>query len=76
MGLIYVFVPGWEKANSFEIDIFSPRGKYIYHSIIQIPDEYSKIRHLTFNYKELYFCAEDKQGEIKLVKFYITPPTM
>lgn len=76
MGLIYVFVPDWEKKNSYEIDIFSPKGEYLFHSIIKIPDEYTKIRNLTFNYSELYFTAEDKQGENKLVKFHITPPTI
>jgi hypothetical protein len=69
-------VPDWEKTNSLEIDIFSPEGKYLYHSIIRIPDEYNKIRNLTFNYKDLYFTAEDQNGEIKLVKFNITSPTI
>jgi hypothetical protein len=76
MGLVYIFVPDWEKENSFELDIFSPGGKYLCHSIIQIPNEFDKIRNLTFNHKELYFTAEDKTGEIKLVKFHITPPEM
>lgn len=76
MGLIYVFVPDWEKKNSYEIDIFSPKGEYLYHSIIKIPDEYTNIRNLTFNYSELYLTAEDKQGESKLVKFHITPPAI
>lgn len=76
MGLLYVFIPDWEKDNSFEIDIFSPDGKYLYHSIIRIPDEYSRIRNLTFNQNDLYFSAEDVNGEIKLVKFNISSPTM
>lgn len=73
-GLIYVFIPDWEKKKSFEIDIFSPKGVYLYHSVIKIPDEYSKIRNLTFDYNALYLTAEDQQGEGKLVKFNITPP--
>lgn len=75
-GLIYVFVPNWEAKNSYEIDIFSPNGDYLYQSLIKIPDDYSAVKNLTFNGAELYFIAEDSQGEIKLVKFDITPPSL
>ncbi len=76
IGLMYVFVPDWEKKNWFELDIFSPSGKYLYHSIIKLPEEYSRIRNLTFHSNNLYFTAEDEEGEIKLVKYNIASPTI
>ena len=76
MGLIYVFIPNWQKENAFEIDIFSPKGKYLYHSIIQLPSQYSSIRNLTFNLNELYLTAEDEEQDLKLIKYTITPPQL
>lgn len=73
-GLIYVFVPDWEKKNTYEIDIFSPEGKYLYHSILKMPAEYSRVRRLTFSGNHIYFVADDKEGESKLVKYQITSP--
>ncbi len=73
MGLIYVFVPNWEQKDSFEIDIFSQKGEYLYHSVIEIPDEYTRPRNLTFSGGALYLTARDKEGENKFVKFHISP---
>lgn len=73
-GLIYVFVPDWQRKSAYEIDIFSPKGDYLYHTVIKIPGDYSSIRNLTFGTDALYFTAEDKQGEGKLVKFDISSP--
>jgi hypothetical protein len=75
-GLIYVFVPNWEKRKSIEIDIFSPSGKYLYHSVIEIPAQYKFYSNLTFNGDELYFTGRDQSDEIKLVKYTITPPVL
>ena len=73
-GLIYVFVPDFEKENSYDLDIFSPQGKYLYHSIIKIPEEFNRISNLSINGNSIYCKAEDESGEIKLVKFFITQP--
>ncbi len=74
-GLIYVFVPDWETKNSYEIDIFSPKGEFLRHSIVKIPGEYTKIRNFTIGANAIYFTAEDDQGLGKLVKFDISPPS-
>jgi hypothetical protein len=76
MGLIYVFVSDPGGKNTFEIDIFSPPGKYLYHSIIRIPAEFTRIGNLTFTISSLYFTAEDSNEENRLVKYNITSPTM
>ena len=75
-GLIYIFVSDLKRTNSYELDIFSHSGKYIYHSLINIPKEFSNIRNLVFKNNNLYCTAEDENREIKLIKFTITSPNI
>jgi hypothetical protein len=73
-GLIYVFVSDPVKESDQEIDIFSPTGKYLYHAEIKAPNNYIIKSGLTFKNNELYFFAEDEEGEGKLLKFTINMP--
>jgi len=73
-GLILVFVADPENENGREIDIFSPEGKYLYHSRLQLPDSLSVRSSLTFKGDYFYVFAEDEEGEGKLMKFRIDNP--
>ena len=73
-GLIYVFIPHLNVRNFYELDIFSSQGKYLYHSIIKIPDKFYNVKDISFGKNCIYFYAENKDGEIKLVKFSIIQP--
>ncbi len=73
-GLIYIFLPQLGDKGSYELDIFSPTGKYLYHAMISIPSEYSNVRNLTFHKESVFCSAEDEEGEVKLIKFNIKSP--
>lgn len=72
--LIYVFVPNVEKKKSYHMDIFSMDGRYLYKSIIKIPEKFNRISNLTICGNSIYCKAEDKSGEIKILKFFISVP--
>ena len=74
-GLIYVFISDLENETGREVDIFSARGKYLYHGEIEMPDNYViKSRRLIFKSGYLYVFADDEEGEGKLLKFKIDMP--
>ena len=74
-GLIYVYLtnPGgspWER----EIDIFSPAGKYLYHSLITFPEGYSIKSPLEIRGGHLHVFLEDPEGEGSVVRYKIDKP--
>lgn len=74
-GLIYVYLtnPGanpWER----EMDIFSPAGKYLYHSRITFPEGYSIKSPLEIQGNYLHVFLENQEGEGSLVKYEIDKP--
>jgi 6-bladed beta-propeller len=74
-GLIYVY-PTNPEGNPWtrEVDIFSPEGKYLYHSIITFPEAYAIKSPLVIKGDYLHVFLEDKQGEGSLVKYKIDKP--
>jgi hypothetical protein len=58
-----------------EIDIFSPAGKYLFHSDIQLPEGFKRVTPLFIKGNSLIVFVEDEDGEQKLVKFQIETPT-
>jgi hypothetical protein len=70
-GYIYVFVSDLGNRNSQEIDIFSPKGEYLYHSVVSFPEGYSMQTGLVIKKGYLYAVLEDEEGEIQLVKYRI-----
>ncbi len=75
-GNIYVFIPVLNNENRIEMDIFSPNGNYIYHALIDIPGKYEEIRNFVLCENGFYISAQDKDGEIKLLKFKANPPNI
>jgi len=61
------------RKNIQEIDIFSPEGKYLYHTSFKI-DEGLKISTYLIKNGYLYLAWEDEQGETKLSKYKVTFP--
>jgi outer membrane protein assembly factor BamB len=70
-GYIYVFVTDLEKENSQEIDIFSPEGKYLYHSEITFPRGSGISSGPILKGDHLYVVLEDESGALQLAKYKI-----
>lgn len=72
-GFIYVFVTDLLKQNSREIDIFSPKGEYLYRSEIALPAGYNIQAGPVIHFKggTFYAAVEDDEGEIELAKYKI-----
>ncbi|MDQ1351000.1 MAG: 6-bladed beta-propeller [Acidobacteriota bacterium] len=73
-GLIYIHMNDVANKTVQEIDIFSPDGKYLYHSAIQLPEGFKRVTQLFFKGNNLIVFVEDEEGEQKLVKFQIETP--
>lgn len=72
-GLIYVFVANPGENSRRSIDIFSPRGNYLYSSIIKVPENLS-MRRIYLNDELLIIAIEDEEGTIKLAKYTVKLP--
>ena len=70
-GNIYVFVSDPGSRNSQEIDIFAPKGEYLYHSVVSFPEGYSIQTGLLIKGGFLYAVLEDDEGEIQLAKYQV-----
>jgi len=75
-GRIYVLLTDLEHQNRQAIDIFSPAGKYLYHTVIDLSESFDRIITLAFSFSrsELFAFAEDEEGELQLVKYKINLP--
>jgi hypothetical protein len=73
-GLIYIHINDIANRTVQEIDIFSPTGKYLYHSDIQLPQGGKRMTPLFIKGNSLLVFVEDEEGEQKLVKFQIATP--
>ncbi len=75
-GLIYVYLNDAANETGLEIDIFSPRGKYLYHAAISLPEGLKRSGPMEIKGSYLYTFAENEEGEGQLLKFKITKPTL
>jgi hypothetical protein len=75
-GRIYVLLTDLEHQSQQAIDIFSPAGKFLYHTIIDLSENFDRIITLAFSFSrsELFAFAEDEEGELQLVKYKINLP--
>lgn len=75
-GLIYVLLIDLENPNQQAIDIFSPGGKYLYRSVINLSNDFENIIILAFSFakSELFVFGDDVEGERQLVKYKISLP--
>jgi hypothetical protein len=75
-GRIYVLLIDLENQNQQAVDIFSPAGKYLYHTVIDLSENFERIVVLAFSFarSELFAFAEDEEGERLLVKYKINLP--
>lgn len=73
-GNIYVYIADMSNTRTQEIDIFSPEGKYLYHTDIKLPDTLSINSSIAFGKDYLVVFAEDEEGERYLQKYKITLP--
>ena len=73
-GLTYVFMSYWERANSQQIDIFSPEGKYLYRGFIKVDQGLSIRLNTVISGKYLYLVLENEDGDMSLCKYSITLP--
>lgn len=74
-GLIYVFVSDAVRENGQEIDIFSPTGRYLYHTDFAMPEGYRVLANGTvFKDDFLYLLVEDADGIITFHKYRVQVP--
>lgn len=74
-GLIYAFVSDYENQNKRIIDIFSPKGEYLYQAELQAPQDHTLRAGGFLFFKNSVFAAlEDPDGEIKITKYQIDLP--
>lgn len=74
-GLIYTFVSDFENQNKRIIDIFSPKGEYLYQAELQVPqDHILRASGFMFFHNSVFAVLEDPDGEIKLTKYQIDLP--
>ena len=73
-GMIYVLVADVLNEQSREIEIFSPEGKYLYHSAVSLPQGLRFAAKPVFKGNHLYVVVKDEAGEQKLVKYEIKRP--
>ncbi len=77
MYMIYVFVSDIENSNTEYIDIFSPKGEYVYKSEIKAPKGFSFHSSGVHFFKDNLFCVvENEDGEVQLIKYRINPPSL
>ncbi len=71
-GLIYAFIPG--KKNGLKIDVFSLEGRYLYETVLKLPDNVIIKKTPIFHKNFLYAFTEDEAGELKLIKYKVNIP--
>lgn len=79
-GLIYVFMPDLHSDNKKQVDIFSPKGDYLYKTFIHTPDnsilKIKENRSYLIKDGYLYMVVEDEEGEIKILKYRVKLPSL
>jgi hypothetical protein len=74
-GLIYLGIPDPEKRYRQRIDIFSPQGKYLYTTAIEL-DKDKIIRNLCFKDNLIFLAVEDEEGDIRITKYRASLPRL
>jgi hypothetical protein len=76
-GFLYTYVSDEENKNSQELDIFSPKGEYIYHGELKAPaDNEIKRQNFVFGKDFVVVLVEDPDGELKLIKYKVAIPNI
>jgi hypothetical protein len=75
-GMIYLLIIDMERQDKQFIDIFSPKGDYLYRSTLDLSNEFETISTLAFSFdrKELFAFGDDAEGDRQLVKYKIDLP--
>jgi hypothetical protein len=73
-GCLYVFIPKLGMKNAYQLDIFSPEGKYIYRATLKLSDGYTFDRVFYMKNGTLLTFVEDDAGENHLVKYHYQLP--
>lgn len=72
-GLVYVFESLLEEScKNWQVDIFSPEGKYLYHGVIQLHEQAMlsfALSNVVFDEGFLYVVLETPDGEVFLAKY-------
>ncbi len=70
-GNIYVFPSDPGNNSSSAMDVFSPKGKYLYRAVFRAPEGYTLNSGITIKGDYLYTVLNDDEDEPKVVKFKI-----
>lgn len=73
-GLIYIFKSAWIKDNTRQVDIFSPKGKYLYKRIIRIGKEDTITNFPLIINNSLFLIVQGEDDEISIHKYKIELP--
>jgi len=72
--LIYLYVSKFIIKNTQPIDIFSPKGEYLYEKNIKIKPGYNMVCRPVIDRGYVYLTIEDEDGEITVSKYEIKLP--
>ena len=75
-GRIYVLLIDFNDPGRQAVDIFSPRGEYLYRGYFDLSEDFEWILTpaISFSRGELFVFAEDEDGERRLAKYKISLP--
>jgi 6-bladed beta-propeller len=73
-GLLYVFKSHFVPTNHQQIDIFTPKGKYLYRGLIKVEDGFLIKAGPTLKGNTITLVLEDEEGEISLNKYKTIMP--
>lgn len=73
-GLIYVYVTDLGNRQGQEMDIFSPKGQYLYRAEVRVPEGFTLRGEVTLHRDSLFAMVEDEEGERQLIKYKINRP--
>ncbi len=75
-GSLFVTKSHFPARNIQQIDIFTPEGKYLYRAFVKIEDGYTITAGPEFYKDYIYLSQENEDGEIEVVKYKTTFPSL
>jgi hypothetical protein len=73
-GLIYVFVSEFNRKNIQQVDIFSPKGEYLYRTYVKVAPDNNILIEPIIKKDYLYIAFENENGEHQVGKYKIALP--
>lgn len=73
-GKLYLYKSAFVPGDWYQLDIFSPAGKYLYRGIVKVNEGYTMVIGPTIKNGFMYIGQEDEEGEITIGKYKTVLP--